>query len=476
MLQAQVNTLIIGAGAAGIAISNLLHHSGVDFLCLEAHSMPGGSAGYFRRGKFIFDAGATTLSGIQDEGPLSRFLNLCQLKPELLKIDPGIIFGVNGNRIQRFADSKLWVEEQRKVFPKVHLESMWRDLAQDNEFAWSLVKDSAAFPPESLSHLLKLTSHPFKKLKLIPLLTQTLEDRLEKYQLTPEYKNFLDEILLISTQAPLNKATALMGIMGLSYPEDTWYPMGGMKGFFETLTSPLEGKILYRHPVTRIEKVKDGFLVRTDKGEFHCRRLISSLPVWNTKKMLGFESSLKNIPFSSEGYGALTGYYRIKLKQEPSSLYHQVHTMKIAHASSGSLFLSLSPLKDLKRHDGESVTLSVSTHIRYKDYQHAIQLDRKTMRAAWDQQFAAIISEYFGENLLELENLGLGDPGTFERYTLRSQGLVGGLPHTLRRNIFTFPHQSTGVKNFYQIGDTTFPGQGIVAVIQGALNLWERIL
>lgn len=476
MLLAQVDTIIIGSGAAGIAISQLLQHSGVDLLCLEAHSLPGGSAGYFRRGKFTFDAGATTLSGLQNNGPLSRFLEICQLKPELKRIDPGIVFGVGHHRLARFADQKLWVEEQKRVFPQVHLEEMWQELDRDNQFAWSLVKDSAAFPPKSFSDLIRLTSHPISKLKLIPLLTQTLEQRLSKYKLTPAYKKFLDEILLISTQAPLNKATALMGIMGLSYPEDTWYPMGGMRGFLDSLTTNLDGKILYRHPVKAIQKTDSGFIVFTEKGEFRCKRLISTLPVWNTQRLLHFESRLPKINYSSEGYGALTGYYRIKLKSKPASLYHQVHKSGIAHASSGSLFLSLSPIEDTKRHDGESVTLSVSTHIRHRDYLHGIQVDRKTMRATWDKQFATIISHYFGEEMVELENLGIGDPGTFERYTLRAQGLVGGLPHTLRRNIFTFPHQSTGVKDFHQIGDTTFPGQGIVAVIQGALNLWERLV
>ncbi len=40
---------------------------------LEAHSKIGGCAGYFQRGPFTFDAGATALMGLRDGEPMAAF-------------------------------------------------------------------------------------------------------------------------------------------------------------------------------------------------------------------------------------------------------------------------------------------------------------------------------------------------------------------------------------------------------------------
>ena len=52
---------------------------------LEAHTVSGGCASYFKRKNFIFDVGATTLSGIQKHQPLGKLIANLNLEDIKLK-------------------------------------------------------------------------------------------------------------------------------------------------------------------------------------------------------------------------------------------------------------------------------------------------------------------------------------------------------------------------------------------------------
>jgi phytoene dehydrogenase-like protein len=75
--------------------------------------------------------------------------------------------------------------------------------------------------------------------------------------------------------------------------------------------------------------------------------------------------------------------------------------------------------------------------------------------------------------LLEAIDLSLiGTPLTFERFTRRPLGWVGGYPQTnLFRNIS--PRIAKGV---WLVGDSIFPGQSIPAVALGGMRVAEEVL
>ncbi len=69
-----------------------------------------------------------------------------------------------------------------------------------------------------------------------------------------------------------------------------------------------------------------------------------------------------------------------------------------------------------------------------------------------------------------------GTPSTYEFYTGRFNGFVGGIPHSVKKNLLRMPPNKTPFTNLYMVGDTVFPGQGIPAVVLGALNTVNRII
>lgn len=467
-----VENIIIGAGAAGLGLGRLFHGQ-KEFLILEAHSLPGGCAGYFSRGKFHFDVGATTVSGIAHQGPLLRMKELTGFDPDIIKVDPGIEIFMGDKKISRFEDPMDWARECEKI-ESSSLRDFTKKIYELNEFCWSLTQESALFPPKKMSDLMTLLGHRFtQKLSHLPLFLQSFESHFNLKQFGPEFRSLINEILLISTQSQAARVPAFVGVMGFSYPEDVWYPCGGMKHFFETLASPFKENIRYRTTVRSIKKQKEGYLLETSRGNFRCKNLFSTLPVWDTEALLGSISS-KREKLREETWGALTAYYKIKLNSSSEGLYQQLHR-SLSHAGSKSLFLSLSHPEDRLHAPEGFQTLTVSTHIKYEDYLKAISSGREERREMWSKELEEILKSHFSHRLLDLELVGFGDPDTFVKFTKRSQGSVGGLPHSLSRNILSYPKSGTLGAGIHQLGDTSFPGQGIVGVFQGAINLSERL-
>lgn len=441
-----VDTIIIGAGATGVTLLHELKDRST--LCLEAHSMPGGCAGYFMREGRPLNAGATTLSGMAFQGPLKTFLERHKISVNITKKDPGLIIHTKRGVLKRFSDNEEWIIEQERLFPECDVRKLWAKLHVLNKLAWDLTQASALWPPRSISDLLKLAfTDTLKKIRALPLLVRSFEKVFLTSDFSEDYRQMLDELLMISTQSYAKDVPALIGIMGLCYLEDTWYPEGGMKKFWTDLTAPVKEHIRYRVKVEKIDKKDDGFLVSTSKGQFFAKTVISSIPIWESQKIA--PDAFGKIPHETEGQGAITAYFLYDSGEiDP---YHQIHTT-ITNAGARSVFASAS--------EG---TLTLSTHIH---------LPFERNKEIWEKEFTQLVSSTFPQ-LENLRLVGVGDPKTFSRFTGRES--VGGLPHTLRRNFLTYPKHATGWRGFYQSGDTTFPGQGIVGVMQGAMNLAQRL-
>jgi phytoene dehydrogenase-like protein len=63
-------------------------------------------------------------------------------------------------------------------------------------------------------------------------------------------------------------------------------------------------------------------------------------------------------------------------------------------------------------------------------------------------------------------------PITFQFYTGRKQGLVGGYPQT---SLFRARGPRTSISNLFLVGDSIFPGQSTAAVTLGALRVAAEI-
>src|SRR5438270_2554447 len=66
--------VVIGGGIGGLATAALAQRQGLRTALLEAHTKLGGCAGYFGRGPYTFDVGATALMGLGPGEPVGELL------------------------------------------------------------------------------------------------------------------------------------------------------------------------------------------------------------------------------------------------------------------------------------------------------------------------------------------------------------------------------------------------------------------
>src|SRR3954465_1653952 len=74
--ESEFDLVVVGGGMGGLATAALAQRLGLRTALLEAHTRLGGCAGYFRRGPYTFDAGATALMGLRPGEPIGDLLAL----------------------------------------------------------------------------------------------------------------------------------------------------------------------------------------------------------------------------------------------------------------------------------------------------------------------------------------------------------------------------------------------------------------
>lgn len=487
----QNDFLILGAGYGGLTIAALLAKEGANVTVLEAHHSLAGCASWYQRGPYRYDVGATTLSGFAHEGPLTKLCEDLDLRLELINQSIGMVIKLKEKKILRHANHQEWIREMVRAFPQ-HEEDLyliWNKWKNTARLAWQILPQINSFPPKTLKDWMKqieLASwNNLKFTRLVPDVFLSVASSLPPaLAQNTEFRQFLDEQLIISTQGNAESVSNLIGALGLIYPSDTYYSVGGMDQLAVLLADKIHSygsQVLTKKQVVSIEKSSSHFTVRTKAGEeFSADKIISNIPFWNHLK-LGPESIKSDIQQLNhdhpKAWGALTAYFPVKLEKPLESLYFQIHSpKKITHAHGPSLFFSFSDVTDRSRAPQGWQTVTVSTHCEDGESFQRGSSDYKAFKNTFANEIEELFRDSFSEyGITEMGRIEVGTPASFERYTGRHLGRVGGLPHGKLLDMLKFPSYQTSDPKFYRIGDTVFPGQGVVGVVTGAYHL-QRFL
>jgi len=484
--------LIVGAGVGGLTTAVELAKSGLDVTVLEAHVKPGGCAATFFYKDYRFDAGATLAGGFAPGAPMDfiaqRFNIDWDARPASAAMEVHL---ADGAQITRWSDPKHWQEERISHFGE-SAEKFWQWQEKTADKLWQFTAQQPPWPPQNLPDFASLS---FKSLQW--LWEQNLSDYAhlpaDAFQTASKrllYKNaklrqYVDAQLLISAQTTSQQANALYSAAALDLARlGVAHLSGGMGSIAKKLAERLQnygGKIYYRQQATQVHrKGRQLFEVHTKRGiTFWAENIIFNLTPWNIQSLLGKAAprKLHKLPNQPEdGWGAFMVYVGVPEEIIPKKLpLHQQIIDREPLGEGNSIFLSLSPAWDTGRAPQGHRAVTISTHTRLAPWWQLYNQNPKAYRER---------KEHFKERILALSERILpgletkaalampGTPVTFERFTRRAWGWVGGFPQT---SLFKGwgPRLAPGI---WMVGDSIFPGQSVPAVALGGLRVAQSVL
>jgi C-3',4' desaturase CrtD len=487
--------LVIGAGFGGLSAAAELSRRGHQVTVLEAHVYPGGSAGTFYHKGYRFDAGATLAGGFAPGAVMDRI-------GQHLDIDWQASLSSNGMRvhlkdglaINSWTDSEQWIAERISHFG-MEAEPFWEWQESTADLLWNFALRLPYWPPQSAFEIYSLANHFAAWQKSTfnlhqPARTASIvKDAFRKVHahIPPSedlLRQFVDAQLLISAQTTSGNANALYGSAALDLTrQGVAHIPGGMGGMAGKLVDAIRkngGEVHFREEVLSVLRNQENQFVATTKGknEFISDVIICNLPPWNIAQLMpdSLPQRWRRLPdVLSSGWGAFMLYIGLEDASidEDLPLHHQV-VVDEPLGEANSIFLSLSPSWDESRAPAGKRAVTISTHTNLEAWWQLFSSDREAYDARKSKYVEKVLSAA-GRVLKGIKSgaelVMPGTPVTFQRFTRRHKGWVGGFPQTSLFRSRT-PRIAKGV---WMVGDSVFPGQSVPAVMLSGLRVAQAL-
>jgi C-3',4' desaturase CrtD len=474
---------IVGSGFGSLTAACLLVKQGLKICILEQANYPGGCASSFKRKGYIFETGATTLTGLDKDMPLHYLLNQINVELPTRKLDPPMqVHFINGIKITRYSDLNTWITEAERVFGTKGQRAFWEHCYKISRSVWSTSIKQLYFPISKPSDLWEAIRHAsFEQVSLLPAAFRTMEDILKKFDLLGNqvFVDFINEQLLITAQNYITEVNELFGAAALCYTlYGNYYVDGGLINLVTPLIEYIEqhsGEIKYKHLVQSIEYTGNGYLVQTNRGAFKSNLLISGIPLNNTLDIYKDKKLTKRLQKYLIPKEKLNSAFTVGIVLQnfcsPSILHHQVHVPRgLPVINSKSIFISFSHPEDKLRSPNGDIIASVSTHVHHPD--DCFIYDKGLIENA-------IVESLEKAGLIKRRNIKYiqsATPGAWIFWTGRAFGAVGGYPQFKDLKPWQMKDARLDNKGAYICGDTVYPGQGIPGVCLSGIIAVKKLM
>jgi len=485
--------VVIGAGIGGLTAAALLAHEGYRVLVLDQAIVPGGCASTFKRRGFTFDVGATQVAGLEPGGIHHRIFSTLGIDlPEATPCDPACAVFLPGEStpISVWRDPEQWQAERQRQFPGS--EPFWQFLHRLFRYSWAFQGRDPVLPPRSLWDVWQLTTavRP-DTLLTAPHTFSTVGQVLRRFGLGGDrrLKTFLDLQLKLYSQVSADETAVLYAATALGVsqePQGLYHLEGSMQVLSDRLVAALErdgGTLRMRHTVEKIytnQGQAKAVEIRNQKtGKVWVEpadQVVANVTVQNLVNLLdrppaGYRRRVEKLPAASGAFVIYLGVDQSAIPENCPPHLQFLYSYDGPIAENNSLFVSVSRPGDGRAPDG-CATITASSFTDLSRWEGA---DYDALKQRYTDEAIARLSSYFYLTPDTIRHCEAATPRTFQRFTARDGGAVGGLGQRVPTfGPFGFANR-TPVKHLWLVGDCTHPGEGTAGVSYSALTVIRQI-
>ncbi|MCA9516644.1 MAG: FAD-dependent oxidoreductase [Myxococcales bacterium] len=483
-LPSEADVVVVGAGFGGLGAALTLAERGARVVLCEALAYPGGCASTFTRGGVAYESGATLFSGFAPGQLFAEWIARHGLDVAVDWLDPLVVSRTPTTEIAvpRERDALIARFQALPDAPRDAIARFFRLQRKVADALWRALDDPALLPPLSPLALLRHAGRLPAYVPLARLAGRPARVALERCGVDgfAPLVTFLDALCQITVQCGLDEAEAPVALATMDYYfRGTGHVRGGIGRLAHALAGAIAaqgGHVALANRVRGVEHLADGRLrVRTRRGDIDAACVVANLLPQDARALCGLAPGdapeLDRLAAGVEtGWGAAM-LYRVVAPppgfDAPGVHYDLVRDPAAPLIEGNHVFCSIGE----PHPDGSGLrSATVSTHLRL-DAEHdadpAAHVDRA--HAAMRATLAALLPEW--RVVSELT----ASPRTFERFTRRHRGLVGGVPR--RAGLAAYRHLAPreAAPGLWLVGDSVFPGQSTLATALGGVKVAEAV-